>query len=75
LEDRINQTKEIYAFALADELLGYLEAQSAAKRVSSEKVGSVRLDPPDFVDVIGGHCFDSAGNTVPSIQRWWLQAV
>ena len=74
MEDRIYQTKETHAFALADKLLGDLETHPAAKRVSCEKIGSVRLHPSDFGDVIGSHRLDRTGNAVLSIQRQWLQA-
>jgi len=73
-EVRIYQSKETHAFALADKLVGDLETHPAAKGVSCEKIGSVRLYPSDFGDVIGSHRLDRTGEPALSIQRQWLQA-
>src|SRR6516165_403808 len=72
---RIYQTEETHPFARADKLLGHLETHLAAKGVPCEKIGSVRLNPLDFGNVIGGHRLDRTGNAVLSIQRLWLQAI
>jgi hypothetical protein len=72
-EGCIYQTKETHTFALADKLLGNLETHPAAKGMSCEKIGSVRLHSADFSDVIGSHRFDRTGNAMLSIQRHRLQ--
>jgi hypothetical protein len=75
VEDRIYQTKETHAFALADKLLRDLERHPAAKRVPCEKIGSTRLHSSDFGDVIRSYRFNRTGEAMLSIQWWRLQAI
>src|SRR5262249_13525729 len=69
---RIYQTKEPHAFALANKLLGNLVAHPAGKAVTCEKIGSVRLNPPDFGNVLGSHGLNRTCNAALSIQRRWM---
>src|SRR5262249_3663554 len=73
-QDCINQTKKASAFALADKLLGNLEAHPAAEGVARQKIGAMRLHPSNLADVIGSHLFDCASDAVLAIQRRWLKA-
>ena len=74
-ERRIYQTKKSDAFARADKLLGDLEAHPATKRVSCDKIGSLRLHSSNFGDAIGSHRLNCACNAVLAIQRRPLQSV
>ena len=73
-QSRVYQTQKTHAFTVADKLLGDLETHPATKRVACNEIRSVRLNSPDFGDVIGSYRFDRAGNAVLSIQRRRLQS-
>jgi hypothetical protein len=55
--------------------LGNLETHQASKGESREKIGSLRLHPSDFDDVIGSHRLNRTRDAMLSIQWWWLQGI